>query len=605
MKYPVVLFIALLMAMQVSFTQEVVKQELEEVTVTAGRIDLPFSKNSRTIKIISSEEIKKSGANNLADLLQQITGVDIRRRGTGGAQADLYIRGGSFDQTLLLIDGIKVDDAQTGHHTLNLALPVEVIERVEIVKGAAARVYGQNAFTGAINIVTKDVIENHLTLGIEGGSYGQKNASVTVSSELSTSSHLVNYSRSLSDGDRYTTVYANQQYFGMSIVNETGLPVEMIATYTDRKFGSNGFSASPAALDQYEEAQASLLGISTMIQEENLMIKPQVYWRRNQDEYVYLRHNPSAYRNLHISNKVGVELNASFTSSIGVTGFGVDLASVYLSSNNLGNRERFMTTVFLEHQFKLSDGKLDITPGVAINYFSDFKFHAFPGIDLGYQLAERWRAYGNIGYTYRIPTYTDLYYTSPNTIGNDGLEPEEAISEEIGIKYLSSKIQFSLALFNRDAAKLIDYVKENETDPWRAENVRNVNSRGLEANIAYGYRIDNHMQKIAFGYTFLKDDVKNLDISYSQYSVNSLKHHLTANYTSQFVKNVTQTLVYKYAERTSGDSYAVVDANVTVSLRNLEVYAVANNIFNTAYTETNMVPMPKGHMLFGLRFFFR
>lgn len=103
----------------------------------------------------------------------------------------------------------------------------------------------------------------------------------------------------------------------------------------------------------------------------------------------------------------------------------------------------------------------------------------------------------------------------------------------------------------------------------------------------------------------LKDDVKNLDISYSQYSVNSLKHHLTANYTSQFVKNVTQTLVYKYAERTSGDSYAVVDANVTVSLRNLEVYAVANNIFNTAYTETNMVPMPKGNMLFGLRFFFR
>lgn len=118
--------------------------------------------------------------------------------------------------------------------------------------------------------------------------------------------------------------------------------------------------------------------------------------------------------------------------------------------------------------------------------------------------------------------------------------------------------------------QIIDYVKENETDPWRAENVRNVNSRGLEANIAYGYRIDNHMQKIAFGYTFLKDDVKNLDISYSQYSVNSLKHHLTANYTSQFVKNVTQTLVYKYAERTSGDSYAVVDANVTVSLLELK-----------------------------------
>ena len=156
-------FTALLMIFGFGRAQENPEQ-LEEVILTAGRIDLSFSRNSRTIKIISSEEIKNSGANNLADLLQQVTGVDIRRRGTGGAQADLYIRGGSFDQTLLLIDGIKVEDAQTGHHTLNLALPMEVIERIEIIKGSAARVYGQNAFTGAVNIVTKDAVQNEVSL---------------------------------------------------------------------------------------------------------------------------------------------------------------------------------------------------------------------------------------------------------------------------------------------------------------------------------------------------------------------------------------------------------------------------------------------------------
>jgi len=137
-----------------SFSQDKV-QELDSIVINSSRISLPFKKNSRTITIIKAKDIKNSAATNVADLLQQVTGVDIRRRGTGGGQSDLYIRGGGFDQTLLLIDGIKMDDAQTGHHTMNAALPIEVIERIEIIKGPAARIFGQNAFTGAINIVTK------------------------------------------------------------------------------------------------------------------------------------------------------------------------------------------------------------------------------------------------------------------------------------------------------------------------------------------------------------------------------------------------------------------------------------------------------------------
>ena len=121
--------------------QDSIKNDtLSEVIVSSTRIDLPFSKNSRTIQLITSEQIRQSGVNNVADLLLLISGVDVRRRGTSGMQADLYIRGCSFDQTLLLIDGIKVEDPQTGHHTMNLALPIEVIERIEIIKGPAARI---------------------------------------------------------------------------------------------------------------------------------------------------------------------------------------------------------------------------------------------------------------------------------------------------------------------------------------------------------------------------------------------------------------------------------------------------------------------------------
>ena len=142
---------------------------LKEVVISSSRIDLALRDNDRSITIISKEQIEQSAAPTVVDVLQQVAGIDIRRRGMAGMQADLYIRGGSFDQTLLLIDGVKLDDAQTGHHTLNFALPVEVIERIEIVKGPAARIFGLNAFTGAINIVTKSATKKDQRLSVASG----------------------------------------------------------------------------------------------------------------------------------------------------------------------------------------------------------------------------------------------------------------------------------------------------------------------------------------------------------------------------------------------------------------------------------------------------
>lgn len=596
----------LLVLFSITIQAQNLKQEqvLDSVIISSTRIDLPFSENSRTITVITKEDIKKSASNNVADLLQQFAGIDVRRRGANGMQADLYIRGGGFDQTLLLIDGIKVDDAQTGHHTLNMALPIEVIERVEVIKGPAARVFGQNAFTGAINIVTKKNTGDQVSINAQAGSYGQLHGSVLVASQFENSSHIVQMSRNTSEGYRYNTDYDNQNYFIKSSFNTNNTPIDVIASFQERKFGANGFYSNPSAINQYEETQASLIGVSTDIRNGNLTLKPKVYWKRNQDIYVFVRENPSIYRNLHQTNKVGAAVDASYTSKIGVTGFGVDVAKVFLASNNLGDRNRFMTTLFLEHRFKLLNNKLDVTPGVAVNYFSDFKFHAFPGIDLGYRLNDDLKIYGNVGYTYRIPTYTDLYYSDPTTIGNEDLAPEEAIAEELGLKFNTGKFNASVAFFNRDSKKLIDYVKENEADLWVATNVRDLNTKGFEFNTSYGFILGGFNQNIKGGYTFLKDNLKEVN-NFSKYSINSLKHHATAGLHTQFLKNVSQNIIYKYAERTSGESYTVVDASVNYKLKTMELSIIANNIFNTEYTETNLVPMPKGNLLFGLKYNFK
>ncbi|MDA8769035.1 TonB-dependent receptor plug domain-containing protein, partial [Winogradskyella sp.] len=281
--YYIAIVIATTFQINAQEKSEIETDTLKEVVVTSARIDLPFKKNSRTINIITQTDIKNSAAVNVADLLQQVAGVDIRRRGTGGSQADLFIRGGGFDQTLLLIDGIKMDDAQTGHHTMNAALPIEVIERIEIVKGPAARVFGQNAFTGAINIVTKKNIENTVSANIETGSFGQLNGNITAGVDLENSSHIVHIGRVTSEGYRLNSDYDNSNYFIKSTFNEDKQPIQMIATFMERKFGAQNFYTPPSrGFTEYEETQNSLLAFTTTFTKGNLKIKPRVYWRRNQ-----------------------------------------------------------------------------------------------------------------------------------------------------------------------------------------------------------------------------------------------------------------------------------------------------------------------------------
>jgi iron complex outermembrane receptor protein len=609
MKHIVSLFIFILIAIIKLNAQEpvVIKTDsLKEVVITSSRIDLPFKENSRTINIITSEDIKNSAAVTVADLLQQVAGVDIRRRGTGGSQADLYIRGGGFDQTLLLIDGIKMDDAQTGHHTMNAALPIEVIERIEIIKGPAARIFGQNAFTGAINIVTKNSLSNSLSANFETGSFGQLNGSVTAGVELDDSSHIIHVGKVTSEGYRNNSDYDNSNFFLKSVFNKKVQPIEMIATFFERKFGAENFYTTNPSFNEYEETQNSLIAFTTTFKSEKLKVQPRIYWKRNQDMFLLRRFEPEFFRNFHITDKIGAEANASYTSKLGVTGFGVDISKIYLRSNNLGNRNRFMTTVFLEHRFKLLNDKLDVTPGVALTYFSDFKFNAFPGLDVGFDITSDLKAYGNIGYTYRIPTYTDLYYSDPRTNGNPDLEPEEAFAQEVGIKYITPKFRATLAVFNRDAQNLIDYIRPNPIEEiFTATNIAEVNTKGFEVDAAYNFKHKGYTQTFAFGYAFLDDNILEQNEELSRYALNTLKHQYTTRLSTQLFKNLRQNIVYKYAERTTGQTYNVWDASLVYRLKQMEFSITASNIFDADYIETGFTPMPPSNVLFGLRYSFK
>ena len=543
------------------------------------------------------------------DLLQQVSGIDIRRRGVPGTQADLYIRGGGFDQTLLLIDGMKMDDIQTGHHTLNLLLPIQLIERIEIIKGPASRIFGQNAFNGAINIVSKSLPKldkKQFEILVSNPTFGSfKQFGFLINSRLSLKEKFnaqLTFSRSKSDGYRYNTDYSNDFFFFKSEIKTQKNPIIITSGFTEKKFGANGFYASPSATDQYEETQASFLGISTLLGSEKFLVRPKLYWRRGQDEYIYIRNNPSVYRNLHKTNKIYLDFSFSKLFESSRLNFGIDLSNSSISSNNLGDHNRFTTSLYADYTFKTKDNKLSFSPGLSISNFSDMSTHFFPGIDVGFDVNEKINLYANYGKTYRIPTYTDLYYSDRNTIGNPDLNPEHAITNEIGIKYSNENIDVSSSFFTRKSSNIIDYVKQSEQDKWEATNIRNLDTNGFDLSFLYKISLYNSLR---IGYTYLFDKSYVSQVNYSRYAINSLRHQLNTRLALKYSNKITHTLISRFGERSNKVSHIVYDSNLKYQLsENSYFFINVNNIFNEEYYETNLVPMPGRNFLIGVISYF-
>ena len=570
---------------------------LDEVIVSSPRIELSMGQQSRSVITITAKEIAESGANTLIDVLSDVAGIELRSRGAQDVQSDIYIRGGGFDQVLLLIDGIKVDNPQTGHHTLNAILPIEMIERVEILKGAAGRVYGQNAFSGAINIVTKTPSTEDLKVTLSGGSFDYQKAALFATDQRESSSHTLYAETISSDGYRYNTDYYNQNYLWKSSWKTDQEPIELLASFNNRRFGANGFYASPTFTDQFEATQSSLLGLTTSIN-GNWHIKPKLYWKRGQDEFILFKNDPSIYRNMHITNKLGAEVNATKKHALGTTGIGFELAHVSIRSNNLGEHARTLAHGYLEHRFV--SNRWDVTPGFSVSHYTDQDTFFYPGIDIGFQINGDSRLFFNSGYTYRIPTYTDLYYNDPTTLGNESLLPEKALSTELGFRHRQNNWKLSISLFQRDAKNYIDYVVLAGEERWQATNIDQILSQGGELDVV----LNSNSHKFSVGYAYLKDDVDGVSSALSRYAINSRKHHLSTRWTLRWNSLITSSISYRYAEQDSGYHYNVVDANMAVVKGRVKLSLSAHNILNADYTEQNLVPMPKGHALLSLQYQF-
>lgn len=565
--------------------------DIESIEFQGKFISTPYKSANQNITVITKEEITNSPAKSIDEILQQVPGMDIRRRGANGVQSDIGFRGSSFEQVLLLLNGIRMNDSQTGHNNMNIPVDLEDVEKIEIIKGPAARRFGQNAYAGVINIITKTTPGKRVKISGEGGDYGSYGLGFNAQIGNEKFSNSLQANSASSEGYMYNTDYEIRNVFYQGKLNIKNGDLKLQAGFSEKKFGANGFYASKDATKQYEETQASIVSLAHQQTFGKLKLSSNAYWRRGQDMYLYDRWNPGVYRNMHIGNNVGGEVNSSYQWGLGTTGVGVELKKEFLASSNLGDRNRFVSQVFFEHHFSLLDKKLNISPGISwANYSKEGNFF-YPGLDVGYNFNPNNKIYGNIAKVHRIPTFTDLYYVSKTEQGNPDLLSENAISSEVGYQYQNSRILAKISGFMRNSSNSIDWVKKDLKDPvWYAQNVGDIKTKGIE--FEWSHKATDWL-KYTVGYTYIDSKFTESNGFVSRYILDNLKHQFISKLETKFLKSFTNELVYRYNERVNLGTYNLLDEKLSFAGKDYSVYVLINNITNTKYTEAFGVGMPQ------------
>ena len=621
-----------------SIPLEAQQLSLQEVLVVSRKAEVN-SEAYRLITQVSHAEIEALPVQTVADILQYLPGVDVRTRGANGAQADISMRGGTFDQVLVLLNGVPLSDFHTGHYALNIPVSTEMIERVEVLQGTSANLHG--AFSGAINIVTKSSPE--ISLKLTAGMNGLVNPELAASWQVPLAGNhsplTFNLSAEYSRAEGYyaprptekeATACRNSDFQLANIYFQTrwrGLDVQAGAQWKDAGLGMGyGFGSQ----DQFDATRTAFASGRYEHRWGAWRLDAQASYRANYDRYEWHR-DQRLYGNFHFAQTASAALSAHYASKKGTTSFGVSVRNENMHSTNLGDTinpdgqvpnvkdfplsqvrvldlvkggNRFHTNYYAEQSFYYAG--LSASIGINGTYNTQFGHHLGGGANIGYEFKKAGTIYANANRSLRMPTFTDLYYNAGNQLGNRNLKPEEAWLLSVGYKYTpdlgkGGKLSLAADWYYRWGKNIIDwvYVPTDTKRPFHAENQQQVNATGVEVSVAYRLNEWLRCVSVDYAYTYLDLDLKEAGSRYLDYLSHKLAIHLEhgiykglgASWTVRFQKREGQ---YNNAEGEVADYQPVwlLDGSVYWQNKYLRVSADCTNITNTRYYDYGGILQP-------------
>ena len=621
---------------------------LDGVEVTGSRAPLTLGQAARMVVVLDRDQIAQAPVQSVNDLLKYAVGVDVRQRAPLGAQTDISIRGGTSEQITILLNGINICDPQTGHNAFDLPVDISDIERIEVLEGPAGRVFGTSSLLGAINVVTKMPKQTSADVHAEGGSFGYLSSGVRGNWLYDKWNNQVSGSYARSDGysrskdGGLNAGFEGSKLFYQGQYEDDALRVSWHAGVRTKGWGSSTSYATPKwkADNQFEHTDKIYTAIQAETKQGTFHFHPSIYWNQSRDRYEGYHGQPDLMKyNYNRSNVCGVNLNSYFDWVGGRTAFGAEFRNEDLVSGNLGEPlhtpvhihgtdrdytlglNRTNMSFHLEHnillrQFTLSAGFIAVK-----NTWNEMPFKVYPGIDMSYRLGNHWKVYASYNSSLRMPSFTELYYSVGGHKADKYLKPEELHAVEGGVKYLSRVVTASASVFHHHSRNMIDWILDTSvTDPvWESVNHTKVNTMGVETACDIHFQelwpSQQFLQSFHIAYTYLNEDKKAGEHIQSQYSLEYLRHKLTASLQLHLISYLDMGINYRFQDRVgnytnlegetkSYSPYGITDVRLSWNHPRYTLYVEGNNLFDKTYVDYGLVPQPGLWINSGIKCYF-
>ena len=625
MKRLIVIILIIILKQNSSLAQDTITKIVSEVIVSANRAQ--NSENITNIQVINKDEIDNAPVQTIEDLLEYAINVDVRQRGGQGVQADISMRGGTFEQVLVMLNGIKMNDPQTGHHTMNLPVSLEQVERIEVVTGGASRIFGNYAYTGAINIITKKEMDNSLNISIGENKF--KSAGINYHTKIKNQKHNISINQKRSDGYIKGMDYTIHNYYYQAATKINAIEALLNAGYTKKEFGALSFY-TPKYPDQFEVTQTTFASLQ-LKKEGNITLDNKVYWRKHNDEFILFRENPSWYHNFHQTNVFGMDMNVIQKTEKGTNVIGMEIRTDDIISNVLGTDlekpieidsnnfyykggSRTTTNLFAEKNIILK--KFSVSAGIMMNINSEYGNEYFPGIDMSYNVNDDITVFLSYNKSMRPPNYTELYYESPTNQGNINLKSENSTNREIGLKWKEKTHITSFTYYQRKGKNMIDWILINGDSIWRTQNLSKLTTTGYELNSRINI---NKILNTTIPISFLNINyaLNKLDTTSQGFQSAYILDHLKSNFSITAIQNINSKIRIdwraSHQDREGGYTnfengneidylpFWLVSTRISYKLfHNNTLFIEINNLLNNKYVDFGNIPQPGRWMRTGI-----
>lgn len=573
----------------------------------SGQQTAPISPVSTTVVVVGNPEPVTLGEsdrsifvidtqNQLAypqveDYMRTDSSTFIEQRGAGGSQADISLRGTSFEQTLVLLNGLRINDAETSHNNMDIPVPIQALRGIDILHGSGSTLYGSDAIGGVVDFVTAEPAHDSLRLRAGGGNYGENEQAAVASVVGRKWSELLAGERDFSSGFMYDRDYRDEEASSESRWKSALGTTDVLVAGDDRAFGANDFYGNYPSYERTKGWFASIhqtLGART---------DAAYGYRRHTDEYVLFRNDPAIYENNHIDTSWEGALRRNDSLAKGVRVFyGLEGDGDGIHSNNLGVHARNWGAGYAD--LEVQRGRASLSAGLRQEIISGGYFVTSPMLAAGYYVTRRIKLRADAGYGFRLPTYLDLYYSDPGTIGNPNLKPESAWNFDGGADWFASEhFYLQSTVFYSRQHDTIDYVRANASDPYQATNLTGLSFTGWENA---GVWRPNDANQVKASWTLLSGAQRALHGLQSEYVFNYPVNNASLEGTHQWAAGYMLHTRIGVTERYQQEPYAVWDISAAREAARFHPYLQLTNVTNTGYQEVYGVQMPGREAIAGM-----